>query len=416
MLKKLKATSLNENSNKKSYGPTFYRTFLSAIDSIYYLGRRAILAFAGISVGCAAVTALINIGSMAQQEAVNVFKGMGSDIIIANLQPSPGKKPAGLLPHDFDENIFKVSLPDIQVAAGIIIYSLDVRHSGNTVSSLIVGANSGLSDIMKFSISNGRFLSRMDAKGTYAVIGSNVAFKNRSGNKSLKLGDHLTIGNYVYEIVGILQPHGENPLFPFNPDDAVFLPIDGMKRLIPLPMLSAVMIKYHGDVSAQSAAKKIIKYLKSLKNELNVNIQIPQNIIDGMTQQSRLFSWLLIFISSIAMISGGIGIMNVMLMTISERKKEIGIRLAIGGRPKDITTQFLIEAILLSVVGAFIGCIIGVMGTAIFYWFSSWSEFIITMTSILLGAGSSIGTGIFFGIYPAVSAARTEPVRALNDV
>ena len=116
------------------------------------------------------------------------------------------------------------------------------------------------------------------------------------------------------------------------------------------------------------------------------------------------------------MLACGIGIMNVMLMNVSERKKEIGLRLAIGARPKDITIQFLMESVILSAFGTAAGCMVGIVGAAIFFYFSGWPDFTITLSSLLLAAGSSLATGLFFGLYPAVSAAHIEPVKALNDV
>lgn len=405
--------SFFKKTQRRCYGPSFTGVFYSAVDSIRYLGRRAILAFAGIAVGSAAVTALINVGNMAQLEAVSVFKGMGSDLVVVNLQPSPGQIAIGLLPREFDAATLLSSLPEIKTATGIIFTSSEVRRRGNVISSLIIGDSGSLPNIMRLSLAEGRFLGRSDADSTYAVVGNNVAKNN--GKDSLKTGDKIFIGNYVYEIVGVLSRHGENLLFPFNPDDAVILPIDGMKRVMPVPLISSVLIRYKSSRPVSILADKLHEYFSAQKSGISINVQIPETLIDGMTQQSRLFNWLLICIGGVSMLAGGIGIMNVMLMNVSERKKEIGLRLAIGARPKDITIQFLMESVILSAFGTAAGCMVGIVGAAVFFYFSGWPDFTITLSSLLLAAGSSLATGLFFGLYPAVSAAHIEPVKALND-
>jgi len=395
------------------YGPTPRQHFFSAIENIRYLGRRAVLAFAGIAIGCCAVTALINMGSMAQAESIKVFKGLGSNLIIANLQPSPGKFNAGLTPREFNPSSLLRALKDIKSASGVIFTSSEVKYGSRIIGSLVIGESGELAKIMQLKLTSGRFLGDEDSDNTYVLLGYNVA--HRAGYASLNTGENIVIGNYMYKIVGILKRQGENYLFPFNIDDAVVMPVEGMKRVIHRPIFSAIMMVYQEKSSAEDTGKNISNYLKKLKNGLSVNIQIPESLIDGMKQQTGLFSWLLICIGGVSMLAGGIGVMNVMLMNIAERKKEIGIRLAIGARPFDITIQFLLEALILSAAGALVGSVCGIISSLIFFYFSVWSHFIITPYSLILGVTSSLGTGLFFGLYPAMNASKIEPVRALND-
>jgi putative ABC transport system permease protein len=389
------------------YGPSFLQIMTSALESIWHLGRRAVLAFAGIAAGSAAVVALINIGNMAQLESASVFKGMGSNLLIANLQPSPGQLPTGILPSVFNPGALKAKLPGAEQVAGIVMASHEFTGAGGTNRVVVIGTAGELRTIMGLSLKQGRFLGRADADSTYVVLGSNVA-------EGRHPGDRIRFGDYVYEVVGILAERGSNPLFPFNPDNAVFLSASGMKRLVPAPYLTAVIVRYFRD-SSETMAGELTAELKQVRPDLSVSVEIPDSLLNGMDQQSRLFGWLLLCMGAISLLVGGIGVMNVMMMNVAERKKEIGIRLALGARTRDIACQFLLEAVVLSVIGAATGCLIGIGGAGLFYSFSDWSEFTLTVFSLILGAGSSVATGLFFGLYPAITAAKVEPVRALND-
>ncbi len=149
--------------------------------------------------------------------------------------------------------------------------------------------------------------------------------------------------------------------------------------------------------------------------KLDIAVQIPQQLLEGMAQQSRMFSWLLAGLGGISLLVGGVGVMNVMVMNVSERRREIGVRMALGARPRDIAGLFLLEAVVLSACGALIGAVCGVAAAWLFVFFSDWSTFSLSILSLPLGIGSSLAIGLFFGLNPAMTAARLEPVQALRD-
>ncbi len=149
--------------------------------------------------------------------------------------------------------------------------------------------------------------------------------------------------------------------------------------------------------------------------KLDIGVQIPQQLLEGMAQQSRMFSWLLAGLGGISLLVGGVGVMNVMVMNVSERRREIGVRMALGARPRDIAGLFLLEAVVLSACGALIGAVCGVVAAWLFVFFSDWSAFSLSALSLPLGIGSSLAIGLFFGLNPAMTAARLEPVQALRD-
>ena len=146
-----------------------------------------------------------------------------------------------------------------------------------------------------------------------------------------------------------------------------------------------------------------------------VNVQIPRLLLEGMAKQSRLFSWLLAGLGSIALLVGGIGVMNVMVMNVAERRREIGVCMALGARPRDIARLFLLEAVVLAATGALAGAAVGLIMAWAFVHYSGWSDFSFSAAALPLGIGSAIATGLFFGLSPAMAAARLTPVQALRD-
>ena len=188
-----------------------------------------------------------------------------------------------------------------------------------------------------------------------------------------------------------------------------------MGRIITNAQISTIIAKYDDKTPLEKITSKVKEWLNGKISGYEINIQIPHQLIDGIDQQSRTFYWLLTSLGGISLLAGGIGIMNVMVMNISERRREIGIRMSLGARPKDITLLFLIEAIYLSFAGSIAGVCSGMILSYVFIYLSGWNAFVISPISIPLAIGSSISTGLFFGLYPAISASRLSPLKALRD-
>lgn len=396
------------------YGPSWKQFLTEPLDNLKLSGRRAILALLGIAVGCMAVVALLNIGHNGRLQAMSIFKGMGSDLLVSSIQPVQGSS-GGPQVSTLDITSLHQRLPEITSISPLIPVSMDVSFQGHTLNTTIVGTNAELLQVLDLRLSEGRFISRFDTPNTYVVLGAKVLAGLSKTGTIAGLGDKIQIDGYLFEIIGVLSEKGSNPLIPVTPDEAIFIPSESMSRIIPNPQISTVVAR-HPDISTLSdGAERLQQWLSEQMNDSEISVQIPHQLIDGMSQQSRMFSWLLSGLGGIALLVGGIGIMNVMVMNISERRREIGVRMALGARPRDITRLFLSEAVVLATAGALIGAIFGLAISWVFVYCSEWQHFAISPVSLPLGIGSAIATGLFFGLAPAISASRLSPLQALRD-
>ncbi|AZK64346.1 ABC transporter permease [Pectobacterium versatile] len=397
------------------YGPSLQQRLLEPLNSLILLGRRAVLALLGIAVGCGSVVALLNVGHNAEAEAMGVFRGMGSDLLVATVQNRAGNHATGSAPADLDITVLRKNLPDIEAATPLIVTSTEARLRGRSLSTMVVGSRAELSDVLELKLAQGRYLSDFDEQSTYIVLGANVAEQWASQGGVAALGERVQVSGYLFEIVGILQPQGHNPLVPISVDDSILMPISGMRRVMPTPQIVSVIARNGNSDTLMQTGAQLKDYLSPLMPKFDIGVQIPQLLLEGMAQQSRMFSWLLAGLGGISLLVGGVGVMNVMVMNVSERRREIGVRMALGARPRDIAGLFLLEAVVLSACGALIGAVCGVVAAWLFVFFSDWSAFSLSGLSLPLGIGSSLAIGLFFGLNPAMTAARLEPVQALRD-
>lgn len=383
-----------------------------AFVSLRTLGKRSILALLGIVIGSSSVVALINIGHNAAEDAALIFKDMGTDTLVAQFPPkgnSSVPRPASL-----DLEAVRKAVPQIAHIGAISLFSGPVVFHGRTTNASLVGSTPDLKDAMRLSLREGRFLSEFDNAQTYAVVGEHVAQALGAPGDPLLLGDRVRINDYLFEVIGILHNQPRAMLIPVQANDSLFIPAKGMRRIYPTPQIGSAVIRAASGQDMERVAREAAAALRPQFTDHDVDIQVPQQMIDGMTRQSRTFAYLLLALGAISLVGGGVGVMNVMLMNVSERRREIGIRMALGARQRDIRNLFLLEAVTLTAVGAMCGAVLGMGAAYLYAWLSGW-QFSLAAAALPLGVGSTLLVGLFFGIYPAISASRLQPVEALRD-
>ncbi|MBI6636144.1 ABC transporter permease [Pseudomonas paralactis] len=383
-----------------------------ALISLRTLGKRSILALLGIVIGSSSVVALINIGHNAAVDAAMIFKDMGTDTLIAQFPPKGSSNVP--MRAQLDLNTVRLTVPGIAHIGALSLFSGPIVFHGRTTNANLVGSTPGIQAAMRLAIREGRFLSSFDANETFGVIGDQLAQALSAPGDPLQPGDRVRINDYLFLIVGILHDQPRAMLMPVQANESLFIPAEGMRRIFASPQISNVIIRAVQGQDMERIAKDAAAALQAQLSDHDVNITVPQQMIDGMTRQSRTFAYLLLALGAISLVGGGVGVMNVMLMNVSERRREIGIRMALGARQRDIRNLFLLEAVTLTAVGALCGAVLGMTAAWLYAWLSGWA-FALAAAALPLGVGSTLLVGLFFGIYPAVSASRLQPVEALRD-
>lgn len=379
--------------------------------SLHTLGKRTFLALLGIAIGSSSVIAMINIGSNATEDASKIFKEMGVQTLVAHLSEKPGNTIAP--PLSFDVTQLHPSVPKL-FAAPTAQMSGSIVRNGRALDADLVGTTSQLSGAMGLTLREGRFLSEFDHAETYVVVGHALAMALEVAGGKLRAGEHLLIGNYLYQVVGILHEHPDSMLTPVRANDSLFLPLEGMRRINRSAQIGSVIVRVAPDQNMNNIALALAAVLEKLLPASNVRILVPQQMIDGMSRQNRTFTYLLAALGGISLVGGAVGVMNVMLMNVSQRRREIGLRLALGARRRDIRNLFILEAILLAAAGALCGAVLG-LSCAFFYATASGWHFSLAPLALPLGIGSTLLAGLVSGIYPAILASRLQPVEALRD-
>jgi len=394
------------------HGPSLAQALAESVDSLRLLGRRSLLALLGIAVGSASIVALLNIGRNAADDAISAFKSMGTDTLVIAFPFSSEKQPP--LPATLDTRDALVAVPGLAHIAPLTLQAAHARHQGSVTQANLVGTTAGLFFTLGLHLDSGRFISDYDALATFAVVGARAAQELGTADKPLRVGDRLQVEGYLLEVIGLLSPQPANGLIPIAVDDAVFIPIEGMRRLHSAPEINNVIAKATSPEGVEQTAVVLTQYLKKKLKGRDVEVQVPLQLIEGLKRQATTFSYLLAGLGSISLLVGGVGVMNVMLMNVAERRREIGVRMALGARARDIRSLFLMEAATLSVVGALIGALVGLGIAYAFVYYSGWS-FTLDAESLPMGIGSALAIGLFFGLHPALAASRLLPVEALRD-
>ena len=389
--------------------------FQQALVNLAAAKLRSFLAVLGVLVGTAAVVALMSSGQLATEKALEQFKALGTDLLAVTVFPKDQRSAviADQLPLSFWRSLPEKIPSILQIAPYATAYQ-PMSFKGREIKAAVIGADDSLAKIIHITMARGHFVSFVDSYEHFCVIGVGVAQQLQQVSMDDPIGQQLRIGNALYTVIGIAAPWQENGFFNENVNDAVIVPVAGIALVSKDSHINNIIIKLNPQSPIDSVIDKIKQNVEMKAPQVTVFVRSAKQIITSMESQGRIFTLLLAVIGSISLLVGGIGVMNVMLVSVSERKKEIGIRKAVGAKNREIQNLFLVESVFLSLVGGSIGVIAGLLFTWILAYFSRWT-FVIHLLPPLAGFAVSTATGIFFGFYPAKRASQLEPIACLRS-
>ncbi|STX27555.1 ABC transporter permease [Legionella beliardensis] len=378
---------------------------------------RSFLAVLGILVGTAAVVALISCGQLATEKALAQFKALGTDLLAVSLFQQEQKQASQSGGSEVSLAVWR-KMPDrIAAIKAIAPYATayqTISFQGFPLKGAIVGADDALARIIHIDMAQGHFVSFVESFEHYCVIGSGLAQQLQQITLDNPIGKQLRIGQAMYTIIGIAKPWQESGFFNEDINQSVIIPIAGMALISKDSKINNAIMLLKPTSPIDDVIAELKHYISTYAPKLTVFPRSAKQIIASMESQGRIFTLLLAVIGSISLLVGGIGVMNVMLVSVSERKKEIGIRKAVGARNREIQALFLVESVILSLLGGILGVILGLLFTAGVAYFSGWA-FMIYLLPPIAGFAVSVATGIFFGFYPAKRAAKLEPIVSLRS-
>jgi putative ABC transport system permease protein len=384
---------------------------------------RAFLTMLGIIIGVAAVIAMVAIGEGAKATIRAQIASLGTNVLIV----LPGSNVAGgvrfgsgavrsLL--DSDAKAMARELPSVAFTSPIVRRQEQVIAGNLNWGTLIQGVAPEIQQIRDWEVAQGRFLHEgdVDSAAQVAVVGETVA-SQLFGNDN-PVDAVIRIRNIPFRVVGVLAPKGQTGQGT-DQDDTVMIPYTTMqKRLIRITWVHTVMVKAISAERVQEAEEQIAMLLRQrhrigADRDDDFNVRNLSDIAEAASTTARVMTVLLGSVASISLLVGGIGIMNIMLVSVTERTREIGIRMAVGARSRDIMLQFLVEAVVMAATGGLIGILLGIGSSEILKEWAKWPT-LISPTIVAIAFVFSGAVGVFFGFYPAKKAAQLDPIEALR--
>ena len=387
-----------------------------AVSSLRRARLRTILGLVGIMIGISSVIAMVSLGEIAKEQARKEFEALGTDVMLVRTAPQfmdPNAAEISLA----DASALAASVSSITEAAPRIRGHGESWYAGKKVGQgSIQGVTEAYLGVNRLSLQDGRFISDLDIDRSFCVIGANIADKMRQDGTAEPVGRIIEVNGLLFTVVGILDPAVENYALPIQVDanEAVFVPITTARRAVSPPEIDVIIARSRAGVHHMAAVADVQLFFRERSPKVKLDILTAKELIAQMEAQMGIFTLLLAAVGSISLIVGGIGIMNIMLVSVAERRREIAIRRALGARRQDIQSQFLIESIILTLAGGILGILLGLAVTWGICQFTDWN-FLISGVSVISGLSTAVAVGLFFGFQPARQASRLDPIAGLQD-
>ena len=389
----------------------YKESFLMAWASLVANKLRSLLTMLGIIIGVAAVIALVSIGNGVKQDIEDSISSLGSNLLV--VMPGAPRTP-GVRPSQGSMKSLKISdyeaiakLEGVKAASPMTNGSYVVIYQNKNWTTSVAGVNANFQDVNNWTMTSGRFFSDKNVQNRerVAVVGQTVV-KNLFADED-PVGKEIRVKNIPFRVIGVLKSKG-NGTMGNDQDDTVLIPYTtSMERVEGIDYLRMVYVVAKDDEGIdrlQADIENLLRVRHNIKdtNLDDFNIQNMKSIMETVAQTTGTFTLFLGAVAAISLVVGGIGIMNIMLVSVTERTREIGVRKALGATYSVIVTQFLIEAIVISLMGGFIGIAFGIGASKV------------SVPTIIMSFAFSMAIGLIFGIYPARKAAKLNPIDALH--
>jgi len=399
-----------------------------ALRSLKVNKLRTALTMLGIMIGVAAVIAMVSVGTGAQARVAEQIQSLGSNLIIAM---SGSSNAAGvrlgqgsqLTITEEDASAIAREVPAVQVAAPSSRGNAQVVYGNLNWSTGIQGVTADYFEARDWPVDVGRPILQEDVDGAtkIALLGQTTA-QNLFGDVD-PIGQIIRIKKVPFTVIGLLSRKGQSA-WGQDQDDVILIPLSTAKKKVlgvsqaNARSVGAISIKIRPDenmTEAETQIRELLRQRHRLQPAQDDDFWLRNlsEVLQTQEESSKVMTYLLAAIASVSLLVGGIGIMNIMLVSVTERTREIGLRMAVGARARDILTQFLVEAVTLSLIGGVIGIALGVGGSNAINALAEWRT-VLAPEAILLAFGFSAAIGIFFGFYPARKASRLDPIEALR--
>ncbi|MBV8524148.1 MAG: ABC transporter permease [Acetobacteraceae bacterium] len=399
------------------------------VSALYANKMRSILTALGMVVGVAAVVCMMSVGLGAQSEGSEKIRTLGANLLLVRpgAQNSGGTRLEAGSAHTLTEDdaaAIRREIPEVQLAAPLLSRAMHVVAADRNWATTVAGITSDYLLGREWSLADGRSFraEELEAGEKVAIVGRDIVeqlFEGRSG-----VGETLRIGNVPFSVIGVLDRKGQGAAG-LSQDDVVFIPLSAAKSRVlgavrgsMRDALDFIMIKVSDSRTTPEMSRQLTELLRQrhhLRGETpdDFRIQDPAEILTVRKSALRNLGLMLIAIASVSLIVGGISIMNIMLVSVTERTREIGLRIAVGARRSDIGLQFLTEAVTLSFAGGILGIIVGALAAALIALLAGWPVLVSPLGVIVAWLFATL-IGISFGLYPAWRASRLDPIVALR--
>jgi putative ABC transport system permease protein len=399
----------------------FSKIFRTAWEGLMLNKVRSFLTTLGVIIGVASVIVMLAVSAGAEASIAEQINALGANLVIVSpMRGIPGASRTLLL--DDAYAIAEQVVGITGVSAEQSPAPQNIRAGGIALESIaLIGTTADFPDVRDYAVAEGRYFTvdEDDRKAKLVVLGAGIA-TDLFGAESA-IGQTITVGTTKLTVIGVMEPKGI--VSDVDYDGRIYLPLSVVfQKYMPASPLRADAVRtVYLKAESQEQIPSLIAQTTALLAERHdvdaakpdFTVQTQQDIIATQEATTAAFRDLLAWVAGVSLIVGGIGIMNIMLVSVTERTREIGLRQALGARPANVLTQFLIEAVILSLVGGLVGVLIGVGGSYLFGSFGTMRTEIVPL-SIPLAFGAAAAVGIFFGYYPATQAAKLDPIEALR--